>query len=142
MAEATALKQSLPATLEDPSARRYSRYGQRPPLLHRILASGIAHVFLFLALILPLAKHLCQWARRHEQEHRTCERILVGLLNLSNVMLAWAVLGLRRMVKTIDVNLIKDAMEFAVGLYENCVEGIKEGVAEGTAILKQIDDNK
>jgi len=106
-----------------------------PSLLHRLLASGIIHLFFLMHILLPYAKLLISYIYRYERQHHISERAFSSAVNTVDEM------GRRSLRFTSAVCSLNNGKvgqtigDVAVWWIQSVTGGIHEGVGEGMVIL-------
>jgi len=141
-AEAKTLQASIPSSLQIDDTRRDGKAssettGSPPPpsLLHRLLASGIVQLFIFLSFIIPYIKICIRAAYRYERTHRISERVFAAGVDIMN-QVGQRSFGIARTVMQIGNGKIGALMAGTCAWWiEGISGGIHDGVGEGMAIM-------
>lgn len=108
---------------------------EEPSLLHRILASTIVQLFIFVQFILPYLKYLLSTAYAYDREHKISEKVLaqgidtVDSLGKTGLSLTGAIYGMG------DGKVGQMINEMAAWFVEGVMGGIHEGVGEGMVMI-------
>lgn len=126
-------RQETQASIQSSSSESSSR--TEPSLLHRLLASGIIQLFLFIQLILPHVRYLLYGAYRYEREHRLLEKVLSSSIDTVEQVgkRSFSIGG--TLLKAGNGRLGGVVLESAAWWIEGISGGIHEGFGEGIGIL-------
>lgn len=139
-AEAKSLQASIPPSLQIDDTRRDGQPSPRttagpppPSLLHRLLASGIVHLFVFFSFIVPYIKLVLRGAYRYERTHRVSERVFAAGLDLMD-QVGQTGFGIAGIVMQIGNGKVGSLMAGTCAWWiEGISGGIHDGVGEGMA---------
>ncbi|MCJ1305589.1 hypothetical protein MMC08_008404 [Hypocenomyce scalaris] len=106
-----------------------------PSLLHRLLASGIVQLFLFIQFILPYVKYFFCWAYQYEREHRVSEKLLSSSIDTVEHLGKRSFEVGDALLKIGNGRLGGVVIDTAAWWIEGISGGVHEGVGEGVAIL-------
>jgi hypothetical protein len=129
------IPESVKATLTTyPQPPRYLQPKSSPvsrSYLHKVLASTILQLFIFVRFILPYAKLLLRQVYEYERTHRITERILTTTLDAADGLGKGSV-NIGAAVCKLNEGRVGAALSnFAVWWMEGVAGGIYEGVGEG-----------
>ncbi|KAF1981461.1 hypothetical protein K402DRAFT_398549 [Aulographum hederae CBS 113979] len=108
---------------------------EEPSVIHRLLATTIVQMFIFVQFILPYVQILAASVYRYERKHRMCERVISSSMNTVDG------LGRRGAEVTSAIYAMNDGKvgqalnAMAIWWIRGLAGGIHEGVGEGMAIL-------
>ena len=139
-AEITTLQHAIPEILQKPTPvppkqAHISRPDTEPSLLHRVLASWIINLFLFLHFIIPYLTLFLTKAYEYERNNHISERFLANSLGVADT------------VGTTCINMLRSIMAFGNGRIgeivvgglawwiEGISGGLHEGIGEGLEII-------
>ncbi|KAI9674226.1 MAG: hypothetical protein M1817_002044 [Caeruleum heppii] len=109
--------------------------GSAPSFLHRVLASTIVQLFLFLQFIIPYIKVLLRMAYNYERQHHVSERVLATSMDTVD-SLGRRGLGLGDAILRINDGKVGQLVS-SLGTWcvDGLVGGIQDGVGEGMMMM-------
>ena len=145
-AEKASLRAALPASLQhlkvDDRSASTSTHQGHPSLLHRLLASGIVHLFLFTSFILPYLKLLLRNAYKYERTHHISERLFAAALDITDQM-GKKGLGIVGAVLNGGNGKVGALLAGTCAWWIDGISGgIHEGLGEGMAIIAAKDSQR
>ena len=120
-----------------PQARRPSQTcrSDKRSWLHRVIASFILHVSIFIAMIIPYITALAHSCYRLERRHHLTERLLAGGIDVTN-FIGESGMELKDAMVRLGQGRLADAVVYTGGwILESVVGGVTDGAGEGVAIL-------
>ncbi|MCJ1258331.1 hypothetical protein MMC24_006164 [Lignoscripta atroalba] len=142
--EATSLRTAIPPTLNLPyraptnnccSAPSASKTPSNPSLLHRVLASGIVHLFLLLSFLLPYIKLLLRTAYHYERTHHICEKILSSSIDAADQVGKRSFSIMESVLRAGNGKLGESLAGMLAWWVEGISGGVHEGIGAGMAIV-------
>ena len=137
-AEAVTLQNSLPPVLQNSSATvNTGGVGGRSSksLLHRLLASGIVHLFILFSFILPYMKLIMRSAYNCERSHHISERIFATSMNLLD-SLGNRGINIAGIILYSGKGKVGGILVGSFAWWINSVSGgIHDGIGEGMALI-------
>lgn len=119
----------------DSSTQPSSAQPSEPTILHRLTASLILHLFLFLSFLWPHIQLFASAAHRYEREHHISERLLANALTTADVVTRRTVAATHALCAVKDGKVGEMLSEVAMWWAQGISSGVYEGVVEGMEVL-------